>query len=103
MPPTISYEIEIAGLIDRAWEDWLEAPRIIAAVKDGQPVTRLTVQFQDQASLVGLLRQLHGMGLELLSITRLGNPPVMDRPTIRAVGDSAVSTRVQSLSVNRYD
>ena len=75
MQTTISYEIEVAGLIDRAWGDWLEAPRIRATVKDGQPVTRLTVQFKDQAGLIGLLRQLHGMGLELLSVTRLGNPP----------------------------
>jgi hypothetical protein len=73
MQPTVAYEIEIAGLIDTAWEDWLEAPRIQATVKDGQPVTRITVQFQDQAGLIGLLRQLHGMGLELLSITQIGN------------------------------
>jgi hypothetical protein len=72
MPVTVWYEIDISGLIDRAWEDWLEAPRIQATVKDGQPVTRLTVRFQDQAGLIGLLRQLHGMGLELLSVTRLG-------------------------------
>jgi hypothetical protein len=71
MPPIVSYEIEVAGLLDRAWEDWLEAPRIVATMQDGQPVTRLTVQFQDQAGLIGLLRQLHGMGLELLSVRRL--------------------------------
>jgi hypothetical protein len=75
MPPTVSYEIEVAGLMDRAWEDWLEAPRIVAMVLDGQPVTRLTVHFQDQAGLIGLLRQLHGMGLELRSVTRLGCGP----------------------------
>jgi hypothetical protein len=75
MPPTVSYEIEVAGLMDRAWEDWLEAPRIVAMVLDGQPVTRLTVHFQDQAGLIGLLRQLHGMGLDLLSVIRLRNQP----------------------------
>jgi hypothetical protein len=75
MPPTISYEIEVAGLMDQAWEDWLEAPRIVAWVQDGQPVTRLTVHFQDQAGLIGVLRQLHGMGLELLSVTRVGKQP----------------------------
>jgi hypothetical protein len=78
MPPTIAYEIEVAGLMDQAWEDWLEAPRIRATVKDGQPVTRMTVQYQDQAGLIGLLRQLHGMGLELLSITRIGNGPEVE-------------------------
>jgi hypothetical protein len=78
MPPTISYEIEVAGLLDRAWEDWLEAPRIRATLKDGQPVTRMTALFKDQAGLIGLLRQLHGMGLELLSITRIGNDPEHD-------------------------
>jgi hypothetical protein len=71
MPPIVSYEIEVAGLMDRAWEDWLEALHIVATVQDGQPVTRLTVQFPDQAGLIGLLRQLHGMGLELLTVTRL--------------------------------
>ena len=75
MQPTISYEIEVAGLMDRTWEDWLEASRIQSTVKDGQPVTRLTVQFEDQAGLIGLLRQLHGMGLELLSVTRVGKRP----------------------------
>lgn len=75
MQPVLSYEIEVVGLIDRAWGDWLEAPRILTTVKDGQPVTRLTVQFKDQAGLIGVLRQLHGMGLELLTITRLGKQP----------------------------
>jgi hypothetical protein len=75
MQPAISYEIEVAGLMDRAWEDWLDAACIRSAVKDGQPVTRLTVQFKDQAGLIGVLRQLHGMGLELLSVTRLVNQP----------------------------
>ncbi len=75
MQPTVSYEIEVVGLIDEAWGDRLEAPRILSTVKDGQPVTRLTVQFKDQAGLIGVLRQLHGMGLELLTITRLGKQP----------------------------
>lgn len=78
MQPTISYEIEVAGLMDGTWEDWLESPRIQSIAKDGQPVTRLTVQFKDQAGLIGLLRQLHGMGLELLSVRRLGNGPEHD-------------------------
>lgn len=75
MQATIGYEIDIAGLLDAAWEDWLEAPRIVITVKDGQPVTRLTVQCLDQAGLIGVLRQLHGMGLELRSITRLRPSP----------------------------
>lgn len=75
MQPTVSYEIEVAGLMDRTWEDWLESPRIQSTVKDGQPMTCLTVQLKDQASLIGLLRQLHGMGLELLSVTRVGGRP----------------------------
>lgn len=78
MHPTVSYEIELAGFMDRAWEDWLESPRIQTTVKDGQPVTQLTVQFHDQAGLIGLLRQLHGMGLELLSVTRLRSGPEHD-------------------------
>jgi hypothetical protein len=61
--------------MDRAWEDWLEASCICSVVEDGQPVTRLTVQFKDQAGLIGVLRQLHGMGLELLSVTRVSNRP----------------------------
>lgn len=72
MQPTVLYEIEVAGLIDRAWGDWLEAPHIVSTMRDGQPVTLLTVPCQDQAGLIGLLRQLHGMGLELLSVRRLG-------------------------------
>ncbi len=69
--PTISYEIEVAGLIDKVWEDWLEAPCMQCTVKEGRPVTRLTVRMRDQAGLIGVLRQLHGMGLELVSVTRL--------------------------------
>jgi len=70
MQPTISYEIEVAGLMDKDWEDWLDAACIQAVVSDGQPVTRLSVQLRDQAGLIGVLRHLHGMGLELLSVTR---------------------------------
>jgi hypothetical protein len=67
---TVAYTIEVAGLLDGGWEDWLGAARIEAEVRDGQPVTRLTVQFRDQAGLMGMLRQLHGMGLELLAVRR---------------------------------
>lgn len=74
MQATIAYEIEVSGLLDSDWEDWFEAPRIVTTVKDGQPVTRLTLECKDQAGLIGVLRQLHGMGLELRSITRLGSP-----------------------------
>jgi hypothetical protein len=76
MQPFVIYEIEVAGLMDGAWQDWFESLHILTGFKDGQPVTRLIAQFRDQAGLIGLLRQLHGMGLELLSITRTGEPAV---------------------------
>jgi len=84
MQPTVTYDIEVAGLMDKVWEDWLEAPRIRCTDEDGRPVTCLTVQFQDQAGLIGLLRQLHGMGLELLSVTRLEKPPAHTGTPTRA-------------------
>ena len=52
MQTTVTYAIEVAGLMDRAWEDWLEAPRIVAAMQDGQPVTEERLhEYREQLGL----------------------------------------------------
>ncbi len=63
-----SYEIRIQGHLDKSWLEWLG---IVGEceVGDGRfPITTLSNISTDQAGLVGLIRQLHSMGVVLLSI-----------------------------------
>jgi hypothetical protein len=63
-----TYQIKVPGAIDALWVD--DDSSLCAAVEEsdaGQPITVLTGAM-DQAALQGLLRQLYGLGLPLLSI-----------------------------------
>jgi hypothetical protein len=64
-----TYEIEIIGQIDESWLDWpgTETVRKVTG-KNQCPSTTLEGLRMDQAGLVGLIRQLHGMGVVLVSI-----------------------------------
>jgi len=65
------YQIEVEGHLDESWADWFGPPDIVVEVKGEVPVTRLSNVVIDQTGLIGLIRQLHGMGMVLLSITRV--------------------------------
>ncbi len=61
-----TYEIKLGGALD---EDWVAAycPAGVKVEYTGE-VTLLSNIVADQASLVGLIRNLHGLGCSLLSV-----------------------------------
>lgn len=68
-------EIRIRGHLSERWRDWLDQVEITNE-QHGEAV--LTGQLPDQAALIGLLSQLHGLNLTILSVREIpsGSPGV---------------------------
>lgn len=65
-PPT--YEIRVAGALDRTWSDALEGMAVnYGPGAEGRRVTILTGAL-DQAALAGVLDTLFGLSLTVLSV-----------------------------------
>ena len=63
-----TYQVKVPGAFDVLWFD--DASSVSLRVEksaDGQPISILTGTM-DQAALQGLLRQLYGLGLPLISV-----------------------------------
>jgi hypothetical protein len=63
-----TYQITVPGHLDESWTEW-NGKMTVRVVYEGEgpPVTILT-GVVDQAALHGLLRQLYGLGLPLISV-----------------------------------
>jgi len=67
-----TYEIRVRGSIAENWWDWFEGMTIAhKADTEGIPITVLTGNVVDQAALIGMLRRLHNLRLQLLSINQV--------------------------------
>jgi hypothetical protein len=62
------YKIRVKGHLDQSWLQWL-GDMVIRHQPDGTTV--LTGRLKDQSALYGLLRKIHDMSLQLLSLDRL--------------------------------
>lgn len=69
-------EIRIKGTLNAAWSDWLEGLDV-ANQPNGETV--LTGQLPDQAALLGLLNRIHGLNLQILSVSRSDHSPTRHR------------------------
>ena len=66
------YEIKIYGQLDSSWLDWFGAVQVhIESLTDNSQVTTFSEVIMDQAGLVGLIRQLHGHGIVLISVRQV--------------------------------
>ena len=66
------YEIKIHGQPDESWLGWFsEANASTETLADGSQVTTFAGVVMDQAGLVGLIRQLHGRGIVLISVRQV--------------------------------
>ena len=66
---TGTYEIRVRGSIADNWSDWFEGMTIEhGAGTEGIPITTLSGPVVDQAALIGILRKLHNLRLQLLSV-----------------------------------
>jgi hypothetical protein len=64
-----AYEIRVRGSIADNWSDWFEGMTIEhGASPEGIPITTLSGTVVDQAALIGILRKLHNLRLQLLSV-----------------------------------
>jgi hypothetical protein len=67
--PTSIYHICVRSILDEGWVRTLQVDPIATHRHyAGLPRTTLTLQVSDQSQLLGLLNQLHNMGLTLLSV-----------------------------------
>ena len=64
-----SYEIKVYGQLDDSWLGWFGGAKVhVEILADDNQVTTFSDIVMDQAGLVGLIRQLHGHGIVLVSI-----------------------------------
>jgi hypothetical protein len=69
----VTYEIKVPGVIRADRLEWgSDLKVVVEGESTGQPVTRLTGEF-DQAALHGLLRRLYSIGLPLISVLCFGH------------------------------
>ncbi|MFN2185225.1 MAG: hypothetical protein ACK2UU_14635 [Anaerolineae bacterium] len=67
-----AYEISVRGSIADNWSDWFEGMTIEhGASPEGIPISTLSGTVVDQAALIGILRKLHNLRLELLSVNQV--------------------------------
>ena len=62
------YEIRIKGPLDKEWSDWFEGLEI-SLEEDGN--TLICGPVVDQAALYSLLKRVHQIGLQLISINEI--------------------------------
>lgn len=79
-----TYRIRIQGRLAPSWSDALGGMAICTRQRRGKPpVSTLTGQLIDQASLMGVLSALYEMGYTLLDVKRLPDPVEAQAPDSR--------------------
>jgi hypothetical protein len=68
----LRYEIRVEGLLDSGWSDWFDGLRV---THEPEAVTLLSGVVRDEAALHGLLRKICDLGLPLISLARVDDPP----------------------------
>ena len=66
------YHLRIQGILNESWGDYFGGEIVSTKKVENQfPVSTLRTPPMDQATLVGLISQLNGMGLRLLLVEQL--------------------------------
>lgn len=63
----MNVEIRIKGTLKQDWSDWLEG---LTVSHEANGETVLKGQIPDQSALIGLLNRIHGLNLEVLSLSQ---------------------------------
>ena len=71
-----TYEIVVGASLDSDWSKWFSGFEV---ERQGSSA-RLTGTVTDQAALHGLLGRLRDLGIPILTVSRLPDPPDSDRP-----------------------
>ena len=81
------YRIRVRGRVASHWTDALGGMKICCRQGKGKPpITTLTGELIDQASLMGVLTALYEMGYTLLDVKRLPNPALEEATVSQMVG-----------------
>jgi hypothetical protein len=62
------YTVKLKSHLDAGWLKRLPARSMAIAYEGDVPVTTFTLDVIDQAELIGVLSELHGLGMRLLSV-----------------------------------
>lgn len=62
------YRIQVRGVVDAKWSDWLGGMTITTRESEGSHVTDMVGKVADQAVLAGILNALYEMHLPLLRV-----------------------------------
>ncbi len=62
------YRIRVRGEVPARWSSRLEGMSMTVETSAGRPITTLTGELDDQASLTGVLRTLYELHLPVLSV-----------------------------------
>ena len=65
-------EIRFQGCLGEDWKEWFEGFTLTHCLGDE---TTLTGPVQDQAALYGLISKLRDLGISLIAVKTLGDPP----------------------------
>lgn len=63
---TIIYEIKVAGVLDKRWQDWFEG----FSIESQGHYTLFCGAVADQAALHSVIRKIRDLGLPLISVTQ---------------------------------
>ncbi|MCP4935633.1 MAG: hypothetical protein GY927_15855 [bacterium] len=63
------YEIKLKGRLNKSWADWFDG---VAFTYESDGTTTLTGEVIDQAALYGLLKKVRDLGVQLISVNRVG-------------------------------
>lgn len=73
---TQHYEIRVKGHLDKSGVDWFD-PLTISHEANGE--TLLAGALPDQSALHGVLNRLRDLGVQLISVNSVENPPVSQK------------------------
>jgi hypothetical protein len=68
----MKYQIKVQGNVDPSWSDWFDGMGVSSISNgEGDDVTTLTGQVEDQATLRGVLNHLWDLNLSLISVIQI--------------------------------
>jgi len=76
------YHIRVHGQLAEQWANWFDG-MTLANLPEGDAV--LSGVLPDQSALYGVLRQIHNLGLTLISVQRIELGPDGDKPAVYRV------------------
>ena len=66
--PAYTYEIQVQFHLSQDWAASIPARLTLCYSPAGLPISTIAVSVQDQAELIGILNELHGHGMRILSV-----------------------------------